>query len=78
MKNSGYFIAQFFHKIKMKSYAKFYLLIYFIFVYAIYFQTQMDLQYLLPITIDRILLQGSGFIVYPVVILLNNILLKIK
>ena len=70
--------TQFFHKIKMKSYAKFYLLIYFIFVYAIYFQTQMDLQYLLPITIDRILLQGSGFIVYPVVILLNNILLKIK
>ena len=70
--------AQFFDKLKMHNYAKFYLLIYFLFVYAIYFQTQMNLEYLLPITIDRILLQGSGFLVYPVVILLNNMLLKIK
>ena len=70
--------TQFFYKIKMENYAKFYLLIYFMFVYAIYFQTQMDLKILLPITIDRILLQGSGFMVYPVVILLNNIILKNK
>lgn len=70
--------TQFFNKLKIHNYAKFYLLIYFLFVYAIYFQTQMNLEYLLPITIDRILLQGSGFLVYPVVILLNNILLKIK
>ena len=70
--------TQFFDKVKIQNYAIFYLLIYFIFVYAIYFQTQMDLKFLLPITIDRILLQGSGFLVYPVVILLNNILLKIK
>ena len=70
--------SQLFNQVKMETYTKFYLLVYFIFVYAIYFQTKMDLAYVLPITIDRILLQGSGFIIYPVVILLNNIMLKIK
>jgi hypothetical protein len=70
--------SQLFNQVKMETYTKFYLLIYFIFVYAIYFQTQMNLEYLLPITIDRILLHGSGFMIYPVVILLNNIMLKIK
>jgi hypothetical protein len=70
--------SQLFNQVKIETYTKFYLLVYFIFVYAIYFQTTMDLAYVLPITIDRILLQGSGFIIYPVVILLNNIMLKIK
>ena len=70
--------SQLFNQVKMETYTKFYLLVYFIFVYAIYFQTKMDLAYVLPITIDRILLQGSGFMIYPVVILLNNIMLKIK
>lgn len=70
--------TQFIYKIKIESFVKFYFLIYFVFVYAIYFQTNMNLVYLLPITIDRILLQGSGFIIYPLVILLNNIILKKK
>jgi len=70
--------SQLFNQVKMETYTKFYLLVYFIFVYAIYFQTKMDLAYVLPITIDRILLQGSGFMIYPVAILLNNIMLKIK
>ena len=70
--------SQLFNQVKMETYTKFYLLVYFIFVYAIYFQTKMDLAYVLPITIDRILLQGSGFMIYPVAILLNNIILKIK
>ena len=70
--------SQLFNQVKIETYTKFYLLVYFIFVYAIYFQTKMDLAYVLPITIDRILLQGSGFMIYPVVILLNNIMLKIK
>ena len=70
--------SQLFNQVKIETYTKFYLLVYFIFVYAIYFQTTMDLAYVLPITIDRILLQGSGFIIYPMVILLNNIMLKIK
>ena len=70
--------TQFIYKIKIENFVKFYFLIYFVFVYAIYFQTNMNLVYLLPITIDRILLQGSGFMIYPIVILLNNIILKKK
>jgi len=70
--------TQFIYKIKIENFVKFYFLIYFLFVYAIYFQTNMNLVYLLPITIDRILLQGSGFMIYPIVILLNNIILKKK
>jgi len=55
-----------------------YLFIFFIFVYLIYFQTSMDLNFLLPITIDRILLQGSGFMIYPVLIFLKKFIEKKK
>ena len=32
-----------------------------LFIISIYLQTKMDLEYVLPVTIDRILLQSSGF-----------------
>ena len=51
---------------KLFKFSIVYLVIFFTFVYAIYFQTAMDLNFLLPITIDRILLQGSGFMIFPV------------
>ena len=71
--------VQFIYKLKIENFIKFYLLIYFMFVYGIYFQTsEPDLPILLAITIDRILLQGSGFMIYPLVILLNNIITKNK
>ena len=60
------------------KYSIFYLFLYFSFVYAIYFQTTMDLDFLLPITIDRILLQGSGFIVYPLLLYFENFINKKK
>ena len=60
------------------NYSIFYLFLYFGFVYAIYFQTKMDLDFLLPITIDRILLQGSGFMVYPVLLYFEKFLNKNK
>ena len=60
------------------NYSVFYLFLYFGFVYAIYFQTRMDLDFLLPITIDRILLQGSGFMVYPVLLYFKNFVNKNK
>ena len=53
-----------------------YILIFFTFVYAIYFQTTMDLNFLLPITIDRILLQGSGFMIYPILIFFEKFIEK--
>ena len=71
--------AQFIYKLKIENFIKFYFLIYFMFVYGIYFQTsELDLPILLTITVDRILLQGSGFMIYPIVILLNNIITKNK
>jgi hypothetical protein len=51
---------------KLFKFSIVYLLMFFILVYAIYFQTTLDLNFLLPITIDRILLQGSGFMIYPI------------
>jgi len=60
------------------NYSIFYLILYFGFVYAIYFQTRMNLDFLLPITIDRILLQGSGFMVYPILLYLSNFIKKNK
>lgn len=50
----------------------FYFFIFFVFVYAIYFQTRMNLDFLLPITVDRILLQGSGFMIYPILVYLEK------
>ena len=72
-------LAIFFFKIfdkknSLPNYSLFYLLIFFGFVYAIYFQTRLSLPFLLPITIDRILLQGSGFMVYPVLLCLQKLL----
>jgi hypothetical protein len=62
------------NKKNLLNYSFFYFLIFMAFVYAIYFQTTMDLEYLLPITVDRILLQGSGFLLYPTVIHLERII----
>tara|TARA_Y100000591_G_scaffold9530_1_gene7478 strand:- start:67 stop:486 length:420 start_codon:yes stop_codon:yes gene_type:complete len=58
------------------NYSLFYLIIFFLFVYAIYFQTRMNLEFLLPITIDRILLQGSGFMIYPLLLYFENFIQK--
>ena len=63
---------------RLFKFSIFYFLMFFIFVYAIYFQTKMDLSFLLPITIDRILLQGSGFMVYPALIFLERFIEKEK
>ena len=67
------FLILFFSKLINKdndliNYSIFYLVTFFMFIYAIYFQTRMDLDFLLPITIDRILLQGSGFMIYPILL----------
>jgi hypothetical protein len=60
------------------NYSLFYLIIFFGFVYAIYFQTRMNLDFLLPITIDRILLQGSGFMIYPLLLYFDKIINRKK
>ena len=60
------------------NYSLFYLIVFFGFVYAIYFQTRMDLDFLLPITIDRILLQGSGFMIYPLLLYFDKIINRKK
>ena len=58
------------------NYSLFYMAIFFVFVYAIYFQTRMDLEFLLPITIERILLQGSGFMIYPILLYFEQFINK--
>ena len=60
----------------LPNYSLFYMAIFFVFVYAIYFQTRMDLEFLLPITIDRILLQGSGFMIYPILLYFEQFINK--
>ncbi|MDC0641794.1 hypothetical protein OAP12_02130, partial [Candidatus Pelagibacter sp.] len=75
------FFVLFFSKVINKddyfiNYSLFYLVFFFGFVYAIYFQTRMDLDFLLPITIDRILLQGSGFMIYPLLLYFDKIINK--
>ncbi len=73
------FFSKFINRDKyFNNYSIFYLFLYFIFVYSIYFQTRMDLDFLLPITIDRILLQGSGFMVYPILLYFENFINKNK
>ena len=64
------------NNIKLFKFSIVYLLIFFTFVYAIYFQTTMDLNFLLPITIDRILLQGSGFMIFPVLTIFKKFIQK--
>ena len=64
--------------IKFLKFSIAYLLLFFIFVYAIYFQTTLDLNFLLPITIDRILLQGSGFMIHPFLIFFKELVKKKK
>ena len=65
-------------KIKLFDFSLLYLFLFTMFVYAIYFQTTMNLDFLLPITLDRILLQGSGFMVYPISIYLCELIKKFK
>ena len=60
------------------DFAIFYFFIFFAFVYAIYFQTTQDLDFLLPITVDRILLQGSGFMVYPILVYLEKFVKNLR
>ena len=60
----------------LTNYSLFYLALFFLFVYAIYFQTRMNLEFLLPITIDRILLQGSGFMIYPILLYFEQFINK--
>ena len=60
------------------NFAIFYFFIFFAFVYAIYFQTTQDLDFLLPITVDRILLQGSGFMVYPILVYLEKFVKNLR
>ena len=77
------FFILFFSKLINKDnyfprYSLFYLIVFFIFIYAIYFQTQINLDFLLPITIDRILLQGSGFMIYPLILYFTNFITKRK
>lgn len=55
-----------FNKNSFENYEIFYFVIYFLFIYAIYFQTSMNLKDLLPVTIDRLLFQGSGFLIFPI------------
>ncbi len=62
-------------KSKLPNYSLCYLFIFFGFVYAIYFQTKMPLDFLLPITIDRVLLQGSGFMIYPILLCFQKFIL---
>ena len=38
-----------------------FIIIYFSLIYAIYFQTKIDINWLMPLTLDRVLLHGSGF-----------------
>jgi len=66
------------NKKDLLNYSLFYFFVFMAFVYAIYFQTRMDIEYLLPITVDRILLQGSGFLLYPTVIHLEKIITSSK
>jgi hypothetical protein len=66
------------NKKDLLNYSLFYFFVFMAFVYAIYFQTRMDIEYLLPITVDRILLQGSGFLLYPTVIHLERIISSSK
>jgi hypothetical protein len=46
------------------------------FVYAIYLQTNMDMAQLMPLTLDRVLFQGSGFFLVAIVAFVNEELVK--
>jgi len=61
---------------KLLKFSMAYLFLFFAFVYAIYYQTTMDLNFVLPITIDRILLQGSGFMIYPILVFFEKFIEK--
>lgn len=61
-----------YNKNNFENYEIFYFIVYFLFIYSIYFQTSMSLKELLPVTIDRLLLQGSGFLIFPIFRILYN------
>jgi len=44
-------------------------------IYAIYFQTNMDIIMLMPLTLDRVLIHGSGFYLIFIFLKLNNLIL---
>lgn len=65
----------FFDTIFMKKFSNIYLIFFIIFlgfVYAIYLQTSMDIVQLMPLTLDRIIFQGSGFYLLYIVNFLNK------
>ncbi len=53
------------------------LIINILFIYAIYFHTPYDLEFLLKVTLDRIMFHTSGFyLIFPILLLKNTILKK--
>ena len=52
---------------KFPEFLRNYLILFFLLILAIYFQTSMDVNFLASVTMDRILLQGSGFVIFPVI-----------
>ena len=43
-------------------------------IYAIYFQTNMDINMLMPLTLDRVLIHGTGFYLIFIFFRLNNLI----
>lgn len=65
-----FFYKEIFLKLKIWFYI---LLINFIFIYAIYFHTPNDLEFLLKVTLDRVMFQTSGFYLIFTIALLEKI-----
>jgi hypothetical protein len=50
-----------------------YIFLIFLLFYLIYFQTNMDITFLLPLTISRLVFQSSGFLLPILIVSLNNL-----
>ena len=54
-------IHDYFKEVKFFNINVFFIILYLGLIYCIYLQTNMDINMLMPLTLDRVLIHGSGF-----------------
>ena len=71
-----FLILKLIEKKKLINKENIFFIIYISLIYCIYFQTTMDINELMPLTLDRVIFHGSGFFLIFIVKYLNDKLLK--
>ena len=69
-------IYDYFKGVKLLNINNMLIILYFGLIYAIYFQTKLDINMLMPLTLDRVLIHGTGFYLIFIFLRINNIISK--